>query len=65
MNGVQFDKLAEHIKYNINNRIGRALFLDGVCIFRGYLSQETVEKFEKSIKNDSRFIAVKDTAPYI
>lgn len=29
VNGVLDDHLANHIKYNINNRWGRALFVDG------------------------------------
>ena len=46
-NGVASQDLGSHIVYNINNRPGRALFLEGRCIYRGFLDSETISKLEK------------------
>ena len=63
-NGVPSEYLADHLSYNIFLRPGRALFLDGVCINRGYLSKEEVEKIEaEQLANPIKM--TKDTAPYV
>lgn len=52
INGVPSENLAFHLKYNIFLRPGRALFLDGHCIHRGYLSKERVEAIETELKGE-------------
>jgi len=49
-NGVAQEDLGQHIVYNVNNRFGRALFLEGKCIYRGYLDIETTSKLEKEFE---------------
>lgn len=55
VNGVSSEDLNDHINYNIKYRFGRALFVDGECIHKGYFDnqlsrlEEFAEKF-KSIK---------------
>lgn len=46
VNGCPSDELADHITYNIKMRPGRALFLDGYCIHRGYLNREDITPLE-------------------
>lgn len=41
-NGVTSEHLAQHIDYNQTFRPGRAFFVDGVCLNKGYLTPETV-----------------------
>ena len=61
-NGVPSEDLARHIAYNINFRPGRALFIDGICVYAGYLTDEGVTKATEKIIN----IKVKiDTKPYV
>ena len=60
-NGVPSENLADHIKYNIQMRPGRALFLDGVCIWNGYLTWERCEAMEPELK---KVKITKDTQPY-
>jgi len=49
-NGVAAEHLGQHIKYNITFRYGRALFLEGKCLYRGYLNAETTSKLEKEFE---------------
>lgn len=63
VNGVPSENLAEHIKYNITYRPGRAFILDGVVLHTGIgvdigLLDRMVAK-SKSLKQE------KDTQPYI
>jgi len=51
MNGVLPEYLEAHIEYNIENRGGRALFVDGICVHRGYLDYDRVQAWEMKIKN--------------
>ena len=61
-NGVGSERLAKHIQYNISNRWGRALFLDGYCIYKGYLTNEEIEKVQEQIDNIKHN---QKTAPHI
>lgn len=65
VNGVRIKDLPEHVKYNINHRIGRALFVDGICIHHGFLTIPEVLKWEQKIANDPEFTLEVDTAPYM
>lgn len=60
-NGVSSENIVQHIGYNQQARPGRALFVDGVCLNKGYLSYEEVEEWLKRCKDIKHF---KDTAPY-
>jgi len=63
VNGVSSINLSSHIHYNIKNRFGRALFVDGVCVYEGNLSKKAIDDF---IKNKLPTIPLKekDTQPY-
>jgi len=40
-NGVSSEQLARHIQFNIIMRPGRALFVDGFCLYDGVILAET------------------------
>lgn len=61
-NGVNSQYLASHIWYNLNMRPGRAFFVDGVCLNKGYISDERCKEEAEKIKGK---VMTKDTAPYI
>lgn len=61
VNGVPDLFLEDHIEYNKTWRFGRALFVDGKCVYRGYLTKEECDKVEEDIKDIKR---EEDTAPY-
>ena len=60
-NGVKGVHLADHIKYNVVMRFGRALFIEGICFNQGYLSKEECETQAKKLVGVK---ASKDTQPY-
>jgi hypothetical protein len=60
-NGVDPDHLASHIEYNLTMRPGRAFFVDGLCVHKGYLSEERCKEIEASLVGVT---ATKCTAPY-
>ena len=64
INGVPSDKLARHIKYNMNHRWGRGFFLDGICIHKGYLDSHMVHEMELMLESDPKYKALVDTGPY-
>lgn len=45
-NGVAWEHMTDHVYYNLVNRFGRALFIDGVCVNRGYLGEERCAQIE-------------------
>lgn len=49
-NHVAYDHLDDHIRYNKEMRFGTALFINGVCVNRGYLGKERCDAFEIEIK---------------
>ena len=66
INGVSSNNLYSHVGYNVINRPGRALFVDGACAFKGSISNEAIAEFQQKMKeNPDRFKANKDTAPYL
>lgn len=57
VNIVRPEHLKHHIKYNKTMRGGRALFVDGKCVYAGYLSEEKTKEWEEKISEmniDSR-----------
>lgn len=65
VNGVDIKDVSDHVKYNINTRTGRALFIEGVCIYHGFLPPTEVLKWEQKIQSDPEtFTAQETTKPY-
>lgn len=63
LNGVREENLEQHIEFNKTARPGRGLFVDGLCVNTGYLTEEQVIHFTKLLK-ETRFKRTKDTQPY-
>lgn len=61
-NGVDPAHLVDHIEYNLMMRPGRALFVDGKCLFVGYLGHERCLDIEQ--QDIARRTATRCTAPY-
>lgn len=59
-NGVSAEHLAEHIEYNKTFRFGRALLVDGVVVYNGYLSNEQLIPHIGVVKTYTH-----STAPYV
>lgn len=51
VNIVKPDHLENHIEYNKFWRFGRALFVDGNCVYEGYLSKEQIDSWTEKIAN--------------
>lgn len=64
LNGVKEENLEQHIEYNLENRPGRALFVDRICKNKGNLSNEQVKFYEKLFQSDSKYTRYKDSSPY-
>lgn len=62
-NIVKEEHLEQHIEYNKSMRPGRALFLDGKCIYKGYLCSELIEIWEMKISK-MNFNLLTPTIPY-
>lgn len=62
-NGVLDEHLQDHIDYNVTFRFGRALFVDGKCVHRGYLSQEQCDEIEAELRSKP-VVMTKCTVPY-
>lgn len=50
-NCVPSSELQQHVDYNTSSRPGRALFVDGKCVHRGYLSEERAAEWEIKIRD--------------
>jgi hypothetical protein len=42
----------EWLRYNMKNRFGTALFVDGVCKQQGYLSQARCDEIARSLRGE-------------
>lgn len=62
-NIVEDEDLEKHIEYNKTFRFGRALFVDGKCVHKGYLSDERIKEWEKRI-SEMEFDMSHPTIPY-
>lgn len=56
VNSVSGGHLAEHIDYNKTMRFGQALFVNGHCVFTGYLSNNDCRKLQKQFLKDRLFL---------
>jgi hypothetical protein len=61
-NGVSESHLFEHIQYNMKWRPGRALVVDGVCVYKGAVSDDVLNGAIKTIKSMKPID--RDTQPY-
>jgi hypothetical protein len=62
-NGVADEDLQYHIEYNKKWRFGRALIVDGKCVYEGCVDKELIEKTVAEFKaNPKQFD--KPTIPY-
>lgn len=62
-NGVAAEDLEEHIEHNKSVRQGRAIFIDGVCVHRGYLTQTEVDSVARDLKKHP-YVPYGITRPY-
>lgn len=58
-NAVRAEDLESHIEYNKTFRFGRALLVDGVIVYNGYLTDEKLAPHVGVIKEYT-----KDSRPY-
>lgn len=65
INGVKPEHLEDHIEYNKTMRFGRALFVDGKCVHKGYHNENNIKSFEDMIKDNPDYIRNVCTAPYV
>lgn len=63
VNGVLPEHLESHVAYNKSARFGRALFVDGTCVYNGYLKEDQIKAFEDRIRKENIKQEV-CTAPY-
>lgn len=63
VNGVLDKHLEEHINYNKTYRFGRALFVNGKCVYKGNLSNKEILSFEDELK-ENPIIKTVCTQPY-
>lgn len=64
VNIVKPDDLEGHIEYNMQMRFGRALFVDGKCVYSGYLNDEKIARWTEKISK-MNFDTSKSSEPYI
>ena len=62
-NVVRHEDLESHIEYNKTWRFGRALFVDGECVNKGYLSDERIAEWTEKISKMKPDLS-KSTEPY-
>ena len=63
-NGVLREHLLAHIWYNINHRFGRAIFIDNILVYNGYMNYSELRRFMEDILFKLE-PAKKETAPYV
>lgn len=64
VNIVREEHLESHIEYNKTFRWGRALFVDGKCVHKGYLSDERITEWTEKISKMT-FDTRKSSEPYV
>jgi len=62
-NGVAGEDLQAHIEYNKTARFGRALIVDGECVYEGIVSKELIDKAVAEQK-DKPVLFTEPTIPY-
>lgn len=66
INGVKQHNIVNHVAYNLLFRPGRALFVQGKCIYKGFNnSNESINEVEQMFIQKKIAFCDKDTAPYI
>lgn len=63
VNGVSSEHLDAHINYNKKYRPGRALFVDGECVYSGSLSEAAIADVKVQLQAEPIQVRF-DTAPY-
>lgn len=63
-NGVAADKLHDYIQFNLVMRPGRAIFVDGICMYEGYLSKEQCDLMSQCLLEHPMPMDY-DTTPYV
>ena len=63
VNIVRDEHLKDHIEYNKVFRFGRALFVDGECVYKGCLSDEQISRWTEKISKMT-FDTSKSSEPY-
>ena len=65
VNGVDIKDFSNHIYNTIRYRTGRAIFVQGVCMYHGFLPPNEVEKWERKIQaNPEEFTAQEITKTF-
>ena len=59
-NAVRAEDLQKHIEYNKTMRFGRALLVDGVVVYNGYVSEEVLRPHVGVCRT-----FLKDSRPYV
>lgn len=62
--GVLSTHLKDHIEHNCVMRFGRALFIDGVCHNKGYLSKERIQAITDELALNP-VVMTKVSLPYV
>lgn len=62
-NGVADEDLQAHIEYNKQARWGRALIVDGECVYEGIVRKELIEKTIAEYKANPKVFST-PTIPY-
>jgi hypothetical protein len=62
-NFVENEHLSEHIAYNLIYRPGRAFFVNGICLNKGYLDNKRVGKLETELQQEIKQINLNNTKP--
>lgn len=62
-NGVLAEDLSDHVQYNLKMCPGRAFFVDGICLNRGYLSEDEASQWVVKIA-EMNHKPINCTAPY-
>ena len=61
INGVDEKNLEEHVAYNKKFRPGRALLVDGECVYKGNADDDTIATAQHTYRHTKCQF---DTAPY-
>ena len=62
-NVVKEEHLQDHIEYNLKMRPGRAFFVDGECLNKGYLTDEKISYWAQTISEMKPDLRI-STEPY-
>lgn len=53
---ISKNKLIEHISYNKTMRFGRAIFVDGKCVHKGYLTKDQIKQWEVKLEKEIPYV---------